>query len=388
MSIKGYVIGPKAVEALGRIMQDKSVKPAAPLPFDARLSGKFMPFEITEDWEQKSGEEAYSCKAKLVYWTGSAYKKEDSAEAFEYTLYDPASGNDKPSYSSGDTVFAVIRGEHWEIVSTPGEGGTFESDIVLDRLVSTVSKTEPGLTAGGVRVCCPFLYMDRTIPSGTFILRSPVTPYTTNPTNLPPNAALAPYIVLNAEYLDLNGTMRTPVVTNDGTNLTITNYSDGYTYNWFYNNYGTPVTTGTTPAVITPPRMGLIYIYMNGSTVGNVSFTDSPAASVVFNGGTNLVRLTSTFPDTVTRNQPVTVRLIPPLNVPSAQYRYYGIQYMFRSAGSSTGTWLSTNPDAYFSYTPAYLGQYELAARLVLPGNSISTYAETNILKTFEVVAA
>jgi len=121
--MKHYLLGQNAADFLKRQMADQTTEQPPVGRNAGRISGEVMPFEITGDWAKASGEDAYSCKAKQVYWNGKSYVKDDATDAFEFTLYSPQDRDETPGHAVGNTVFAVIRGNHWEILGGGGGGG-------------------------------------------------------------------------------------------------------------------------------------------------------------------------------------------------------------------------------------------------------------------------
>ena len=139
---KHYLLGQNAADFLKGQMANQTTEQLSGGWNAGRISGEVMPFEITGEWKKADGEEVYSCKAKQVWWNGERYVKDNTETAFEFTLYSPHDRDNQPSNAVGNTVFAVIRGNHWEVLG----GGS--SEILMGEVRTRISGVGAGLGDG------------------------------------------------------------------------------------------------------------------------------------------------------------------------------------------------------------------------------------------------
>ena len=115
----------------------------------------------------------YSCKAKQVYWDGKSYVKDDATDAFEFTLYSPQDRDETPGHAVGDTVFAVIRGNHWEVLGGGGGGGNpLRTGTLLTPLVASSGDAWAYLSTSATsdtRIYSRTLMGGRSVEAGTSV---------------------------------------------------------------------------------------------------------------------------------------------------------------------------------------------------------------------------
>ena len=174
--MKHYLLGQNAADFLKRQMANQTTEQPPVSQNAGRISGGVMPFEITGDWVKASGEDAYSCKAKQVYWNGKSYVKDDATDAFTFTLYAPQDRGETPGHAVGDTVFAVIRGNHWEVLGVGGGG--LETAIHAITSVLAINHfatvTREGVAAG--YISAEIMNTGRNIEIGTQVLGVSIPP--------------------------------------------------------------------------------------------------------------------------------------------------------------------------------------------------------------------
>ena len=123
--MKKYLLGPNAANFLANQMRNQGASTEEPVLHRGRVSGSIIPFKITGDWEQRNGESVYSCVAREVFFDGTNYVTDQ--ESLDFFLYSPIHLDDKPDNEVGDVVFAVLRGNNWEII---GGGGSSQTKAV------------------------------------------------------------------------------------------------------------------------------------------------------------------------------------------------------------------------------------------------------------------
>ena len=143
--MKKYLLGPNAANFLANQMRNQGASTEEPVLHRGRVSGSIIPFKITGDWEQRNGESVYSCVAREVFFDGTNYVTDQ--ESLDFFLYSPIHLDDKPDNEVGDVVFAVLRGNNWEIIG--GGGGISNWGASDGFLISPVATGFPGIVLTG-----------------------------------------------------------------------------------------------------------------------------------------------------------------------------------------------------------------------------------------------
>ncbi|MDR1957613.1 MAG: hypothetical protein LBQ54_00955 [Planctomycetaceae bacterium] len=270
----------------------------------------------------------------------------------------------------------------------PAGGGGGGNTVSLDKMISSVTYDQVGVTGSGKVVCSPLLFPGRAIPNGAFVL---TTALVSNDTS---GKTLANNIILQSDKLSEFGAVTPPVLTRDGDVVHITMTGTlpsnlNLTYRYFLNVPPSSLSIGTFPNDITPGRAGTLFVFFEGVTHEGIAYSSSPVNILIFTGGSNLCRVSPGIPDTIT--EPKQVSLLLPSNIPAGQNVYYDIQYIIRPQGSTAV------PNTAYTGTPitigSVVGTYELVCRLILKDyiNRLTMvapnqYTNPETVKTFERV--
>lgn len=141
--MKKYFLGPNAANFLANQMRNQGASTEEPVLHRGRVSGSIIPFKITGDWEQRNGESVYSCIAHEVFFDGTNYVTDQ--ESLDFFLYSPIHLSEKPDNAVGDIIFAVLRGNNWEIIG--GGGGEGGGEAVAKAMYGTLTAT---ITSGQI----------------------------------------------------------------------------------------------------------------------------------------------------------------------------------------------------------------------------------------------
>ena len=98
--------------------------------WDSFLSDGIQTVEITQEWQQRNGETAYSAMAKRVAFNGGSF----SIAGNEFAIYDPRTSS-QPDSSVGDRMSVVYRGR-WEVI---GGGGAPSGELGWGTPLSSMS---------------------------------------------------------------------------------------------------------------------------------------------------------------------------------------------------------------------------------------------------------
>lgn len=193
--MEGSLLGKKPADWLKVRMSNSGNLSAETINNAPRISGQIIPFEITEDWKQADDEQAWSCQAVMIFFDGESYIKDESDNPVDVILYSPLDLNEKPSLTVGDRCFAVIRGNHWEVIG--GAGGNF---FFEERLNSTLTQNHVAITESGKFVYMPKLFPDRAVEIWRRILFRPI------------KGKIAPFVVENIERMSEFASFEVPIV--------------------------------------------------------------------------------------------------------------------------------------------------------------------------------
>jgi len=160
--MKKYLLGPNAANFLANQMRNQGASTEEPVLHRGRVSGSIIPFKITGDWEQRNGESVYSCIAHEVFFDGTNYVTDQ--ESLDFFLYSPIHLSEKPDNAVGDIIFAVLRGNNWEIIGGGGGG-----NVTIAVTAGVTTKNTPSLFSDGLLVA-DLIPNGRAIPSGAYVL--------------------------------------------------------------------------------------------------------------------------------------------------------------------------------------------------------------------------
>lgn len=164
--MKKYFLGPNAANFLANQMRNQGASTEEPVLHRGRVSGSIIPFKITGDWEQRNGESVYSCIAHEVFFDGTNYVTDQ--ESLDFFLYSPIHLSEKPDNAVGDIIFAVLRGNNWEIIGGGG-GGVGGETGYCSKLSSTLTKNNPAYTTMNHLVYAPNMMDGRAMVTGTVV---------------------------------------------------------------------------------------------------------------------------------------------------------------------------------------------------------------------------
>ena len=195
--MKKYFLGPNAANFLSAQMRNQGAATGKPGDNLDRLSGMMMPFEITGDWEKRNDESVYSCLAKQIFFDGLTYTKD--VDGFEFILYSPKHLEEKPDYSVGEIVNAVLRGVNWEIIGGGGGGGAPS--------YARYGVTQQTFSAGAIGNINVYLSIGTATPGKALLAPNyaqvaiaPNTPCIVMPTDYTNGGVKADWLILNALY--------------------------------------------------------------------------------------------------------------------------------------------------------------------------------------------
>lgn len=248
--MKKYFLGPTAANFISNQMRNQGASTEEPVLHRGRVSGSIIPFEITGDWEQRNGESVYSCVAREVFFDGTNYVTDQ--ESLDFFLYSPIHLDQEPNSSIGDVVFAVLRGNNWEVIGGGGGpvgelgwGTPLSSLSPLTGAMVTKARTYPESDVDRYRRDIVYLgeeWENCIVREGT-----PISYYAARPLEQLPQwssatrsaAGIAKLGVVSPNYL--SPLAKVPWQTSSSYfSMTLAEDESKYTINWRDNTNGTP----------------------------------------------------------------------------------------------------------------------------------------------------
>lgn len=298
---KGYLLGPNAANYVAARMKEQGSKTGDPAAYSARISGQMMPFEITSEWEKRDEESVYSCRANQIYFDGKTYVKDE--EGFEFTLYSPLDLEEEPGYAVGDLVYAIIRGNNWEIVGSPGEGGGLPVNVVIQETLveGGIVPATKFTTSSTPQILNGFVYAPslglHAIPAGTVCLVQKVENDRTT-TDQTPYQGQALYQLLYADASSPLWTLMMPSFLQGTLSSNIEDSIEGVQMMTMLPNQ----TEFTDQGLLVPVPAewpGIVQAYNKGTTTSTRTYTDSPVLRAIAFESITLIpsKVTAVFTD-------------------------------------------------------------------------------------------